>query len=420
MISCSFWSISMLGKRKASWPIREREGSGLANRQEVGIKARPIGTEGSPSQSVVRGVSAHPISSEDELANHYAWNYGSPADQHASLLVYSANQGAAIWYPWPISAQENGIPGQSGRRNPQPPANEHTGIHTPPFPSQLVHVNLVPPANHYRGLWCSWPISTQESHTLSQSVHGIPLLPSQSVHGDLVPLANQRVGIQYPRPISMHTPPAQAANGLLRAPGAGPMGCRGRGHWDAGGGASPLHAAGHQEGRLGQPQHMAGPGGGCVLGALGGCGPAPPIAHQGQLQSWGTQRGSESTNRPRTPQNLPRVPPPNQPKVNPVSSPRADPEVNPNPCQHQAQKEAHSQLQSSPQSTPKSRPKKAPKHPKKQAPNLPQSNPKSPKPAPKHPEKQDQSKPQTCPKAPQKARPKQAPNLPQSTPKTRL
>ena len=266
------------------------------------MKARPIGTEGSPSQSVVRGVSAHPISSEDELANHYAWNYGSPVNQNASLLVYSANQGAAIWYPWPISTRENGIPGQSGRRNPQPPANEHTGIHTPPFPSQLVHVNLVPPANHYRGLWCSWPISTQESHTLSQSVHGIPLLPSQSVHGDLVPLANQRVGIQYPQPISMHTPPAQAANGLLRAPGVGPMGCRGRGLTSPCCGA-PGRAAG-------AAPAYGGAGRGVRAGGPRGLRPGPPHRSPGAAAELGdTERVREHKPAPNTPKPAPRAPP---------------------------------------------------------------------------------------------------------------
>lgn len=214
-----------------------------------------------------------------------------------------------FWFTQPIKAQESGTPGQSVHKKMILLANQGAGIHnTQPIstqespPSQLVHVNLVPLANHHRGIWCSWPISTQESHTLSQSVHGIPLLPSQSVHGDLVPLANQRVGIQYPRPISMHTPPAQAANGLLRALGAGPMGCRGRGLTSPCCGA-PGRAAG-------AAPAYGGAGRGVRAGGPRGLRPGPPHRSPGAAAVLGdTERVREHKPAPNTPKPAPRAPP---------------------------------------------------------------------------------------------------------------
>lgn len=62
--------------------------------------------------------------------------------------------------------------------------------------------------------------------------------------------------------------------------------------WGAAGGElSPLQAAGAEEGGRGQPQHVPGAGGGGRgLGALRQPPPAPPVAHQGQLQRWGGER----------------------------------------------------------------------------------------------------------------------------------
>ena len=124
-------------------------------------------------------------------------HHGSLANQHASLLEYSANQGTEIWYRQPISAQESGTPGQSVHRNPRPPQPISTREYS------------LPSANWCMEIWYRWPITTQESGA-----------PGHSACRNPVPSANQHTGIWYPQQINTResAPPSQSAHRDLAPP----------------------------------------------------------------------------------------------------------------------------------------------------------------------------------------------------------